>query len=380
MIPFTRPLVEEDDIQAVVAAMRERSLVGDGVISKRVEAKMEAAFGARHVLLTPSCTHALELATLVLEIAPGDEVIVPSFSFVSAANCVVLRGATPVFAEVQPGTLNLDPEDVRRKITKRTRALIVVHYAGVAADMDALQAIAGEHGLAIIEDAAQAVDATYKGHYLGTLGNIGCYSFHATKNLTCGEGGAFVTNDDALARRAEIVREKGTDRSAFLRGEVDKYSWRAAGSSYLLSDLQAAMLETQLEKRAAIKACRRTIWERYYEALTPLKGEGLVELPVVPPECGTNYHIFYFLARTSEQRDAILKRLKDAGIGATFHFVPLHSSPYATNLTPNSQRALTITEECSARLIRLPLYNDMAPDEVETVAQATVRAIRETNC
>jgi dTDP-4-amino-4,6-dideoxygalactose transaminase len=340
---------------------------------------MEEAFGVKHVLLTPSCTHALEMAMLVLEIGPGDEVIVPSFSFVSAANCIVLRGATPVFAEVHPATLNLDPDDVREKITAHTRALIVVHYAGVSADMDTLQALADEHSFAIVEDAAQAVDATYKGRYLGTIGQIGCYSFHATKNLTCGEGGAFVTNDDTLARRAEIVREKGTDRSAFLRGEVDKYSWRAAGSSYLLSDLQAAMLETQFEKRATIKECRRAICERYLATLGPLADEGQIELPVVPPECSPNYHIFFFLAKTAGQRDFILTGLKREGIGATFHFVPLHSSPYTVTHSAEQQRALSITEERSARLIRLPLFNDMTSADVETTIEATVRLIRAAN-
>jgi dTDP-4-amino-4,6-dideoxygalactose transaminase len=375
MVPFTWPLVEEDDVAAVEAALRERHLVGDGVIGKRVEGKMKEAFGVKHVLLTPSATHALELAMLVLDIGPGDEVIVPSFSFVSAANCVVLRGATPVFAEIRPDTLNLDADDVRRRITSRTAAIIPVHYAGIGADMDGLNALGQEHEVAIVEDAAQAVDATYQEAFLGTVGDVGCYSFHATKNLTCGEGGAFLTNDDRLAGRAEIAREKGTDRSAFLRGEVDKYSWRAPGSSYLLADLQAALLESQFDKRAAIKARRKAIWERYFEVLGPLAEQGLIQLPTVPPECGPNYHIFYFLARDTKERGQILSELRQGGIQATFHFVPLHSSPFGQTFHDVENDPLPITERASATLVRLPLYAEMSEAQVDGVVEATVRAL-----
>ena len=379
MIPFTQPLIEEDDIEAVEIALRERNLVGDGVVSKRVEAKIEDAFDVKHVLLIPSCTHALELAMLVLGIGPGNEVIVPSFSFPSAANCVILRGGTPVFAEIHPDTLNLDPDDVRRKVSPRTRAIIPVHYAGVGCDMDALLAVASEHGIAIVEDAAQGVDATYRDRYLGTIGDIGCYSFHATKNLTCGEGGAFLTNDDELAARAEIAREKGTDRSAFLRGEVDKYSWRAPGSSYLLADFQAALLESQFEKRATVKARRKKIWQQYYDALAPVAGEGLLKLPVIPAECSSNYHIFFFLARKPEERDTILARLREVGIGATFHFVPLHSSPFGQTFHDVARDPLPITEQLSSTLVRLPLHNNMSDEDVETVIAATVSAVRDTD-
>ncbi len=375
MIPFTLPLVDEDDIAAVVQAMRSRHLVGDGPISRRVEAMMERQFGVAHALLTPSCSHALELAMLVLGIGPGDEVIVPSFSFVSAANCVVLRGATPVFADILPDTLNLNPDDVERRITAHTRAIIPVHYAGVSCEMDALASLCRRHGLSIVEDAAQGVGATYQGRYLGTIGDIGCYSFHATKNITCGEGGAFLTNSEELARQAEIIREKGTDRSAFLRGEVDKYSWRAAGSSYLLSDLQAAMLETQLARLDSITAQRGAICERYRQGLASLEAEGLITLPGVPPGCSTNYHLFFFFARSTAERDRILTALREDGIGATFHFVPLHTSPYGRNYGQADAR-LPVTEALSDRLIRLPLYNELSPAEADRVVAATIRAVR----
>lgn len=243
------PAIGEPEIQAITRALTGGHLVGAGPISRRVEAQMTELFGVAHVLLTASCTAALEMAVMTLELGPGDEVILPSFTFVSTANCLVLRGVRPVFADICAEALNLDPADVEQRITPRTRAILPVHYADVSCDMDALQEIADQHGLAIIEDAAQGVDAKWRNRYLGTLGDIGCYSFHATKNLTCGEGGAFLTNNPALAHRAEIVREKGTNRSAFLRGEVDKYTWVAAGSSYILSDLLASLLESQLRRR-----------------------------------------------------------------------------------------------------------------------------------
>ena len=269
-VPSTVPYVGDEEEEAIKKALANGHLTGNGPICKRVQQQIQEMFEVKHVLLTPSCTAALEMAMLVLDIGPGDEVILPSFTFVSTANCIVLRGAKPVFAEIKPDTLNIDPKDIRRRITPRTKAIVPMHYAGVGCDMDAIIEIAEEHNLYVVEDAAQGVDALYKDQYLGTIGDIGCYSFHGTKNITCGEGGAFLTNDDELARRAEIAHEKGTNRAAFVRGQVDKYSWVSVGSSYVLSDLLAAVLEVQLGKREEIRIKRKVVWKRYYEELKPL--------------------------------------------------------------------------------------------------------------
>ena len=361
----------ESEERALLSALRAGRLVGDGPIGRRVERQMEELFGVRHVLLTASCTAALEIAMLVLDIGPGDEVIMPSFTFVSTANSVILRGARAVFADICPGTLNLDPADVRRRITPRTRAIVPVHYAGVGCEMGALRTIATAYGLSIVEDAAQGVDAVYDGHYLGTIGDIGCYSFHATKNIVCGEGGAFVTNDDALARRAEIVREKGTNRSAFLRGEIDKYTWVSAGSSYILSDLLAALLEVQLARRSHIKARRRALWQLYYEILAPLVVSHGLQLPVVPPEAASNYHIFFLLARTIEEQKALINHLKAGGIPATFHYVPLHTSPFGRSLL-DEPLTLPVTESAASRLVRLPLGAHLTNEQAVYVAEQVI--------
>lgn len=374
-IPLQQPWISDAEIKAVTSALVGGHLVGDGVICRRVEKAMEDLFGVKHVLLTTSCTHAMELAALSLGISQDDEVILPSFTMSSTATAVVLRGARPVFAEICPDTLTLDPEDVRRKITPRTRAIMPVHYAGVSCDMDKIMDIANEHGLYVIEDAAQGVDARYKGRYLGTIGHIGCYSFHATKNITCGEGGAFLTNDDEIARRAEVIREKGTNRSAFLRGEVDKYTWVSSGSSYVLSDLLASVLEAQLAKRSEIKSIRKAIWERYYDGLRPLAMEGMITLPSIPENRESNYHIFFFRVRTTEQSIALGSVLRAKGIGATFHYVPLHSSPFNRQLCGRFED-LPITEHLSATLLRLPLYPTMLPEQVEIVLTSVQDAIR----
>lgn len=363
------PQIGIPEIRAVTEALTDGHLVGAGPICRRVEAQMAELFHVQHVLLTTSCTAALEMAAMVLELGPGDEVILPSFTFVSTANCVVLRGAKPVFADIRPDTLNLDPEDVARRVTPHTRAIIPVHYAGVACDMDALQAIADEHRLAIIEDAAQGVDAAWRGRYLGTIGDMGCYSFHATKNLTCGEGGAFLTNDPGLARRAEIIREKGTNRAAFLRGEIDKYTWVAAGSSYILSDLLAALLEIQLRRREMILALRRRIWKIYYEALAPLAQAGRLSLPSVPAEAASNYHIFFLRTRTPEEQERLLAHLRARGIPASFHYVPLHTSPYGRKVA-GAPVSLPVTEQAAATLVRLPLGAHLIDEQAEYVAGA----------
>ena len=358
-IPFNLPFIGEAEIQAVTKALEQNVLRGDGPISHRVEQAFVAWLGVPHVYFTTSCTHALEMAMIALNIGPGDEVIMPSFTFVSSANAVVLRGATPVFAEIEATTLNLDPSAIAEKITDRTKAIVPVHYAGVACDMDAIMELAREHNLYVIEDAAQGVDAYYKGRPLGGLGDIGCYSFHDTKNITSGEGGAFLTSDDSIADKAEIVREKGTNRSAFFRGEVDKYNWVSKGSSYIQSDILAALLEAQIAKRDQIKALRKAVWDAYYAALSPLAAEGLIHLPVIPAYASSNYHIFFFRVADTMRRADILSALKVEGIQATFHYVPLHSSPFGRNVLGCTD-ALPVTQQCSESLVRLPLYPQLA--------------------
>lgn len=356
-LPFNKPFTGVEEEQALKKALQEGHLRGDGPYTKRVQQKIEQWLNVEHVLLTTSCTHALEMAVMLLDLGPGDEVIMPAFNFVSSANAVVLRGATPVFADVKPGTMNIDPDDIRQKISNRTKAVIPVHYAGVGCDMDSILRIASSHNLYVIEDAAQGIDAFYKGKALGTIGHIGCYSFHDTKNLTCGEGGAFLTNDDDIAQRAEVIREKGTNRAAFMRGEIDKYTWIREGSSYIPSDMLAAMLESQLKKKDEIKQKRKERWERYQKTLSELEKAGKIELPDIPDDRDSNYHIFYFFARSSEEQQLLLNQLKKAEIPAAFHYVPLHSAPYAKNMLQNV--SLPVTDNYSNRLIRLPLYPDL---------------------
>lgn len=359
-IPFNEPFLGKEEEKAVVEALRQKHLRGDGPHTQRIQQKMEKWLGVDYVLMTTSCTHALEMAMMVLGIGRGDEVIMPSFNFVSAANAVVLRGGNPVFAEVNLSTMNIDPVDIERKITDQTKAIVPVHYAGVSCDMDAIMDIANKHNLYVIEDAAQGVDAYYKGRPLGTIGDIGCYSFHDTKNITCGEGGAFLTNNKEIAQKAEIVREKGTNRAAFIRGEVDKYTWVSEGSSFIPSDILMALLEAQFEKRDEIKQKRRVIWEQYVEVLTPFSDR--LQLPIIPDYSNSNYHIFYFLAESIEQQKKLINSLKEGGIPATFHYVPLHSAPFFEEHYDDNP-SLEQTQEYSQRLIRLPLYPDLEPDE-----------------
>lgn len=312
------------------------------------------------------------MAILALGIGRGDEVIMPSFTFVSSANAVVMQGTRPVFAEILPGTLNLDPDDVRTRITPRTKAIIVVHYAGVSCDMDAFMQISTETGIPVIEDAAQGVDAFWRGRALGSIGQIGCFSFHDTKNITCGEGGAFLTNDSEVARKTEIIREKGTNRSAFLRGEVDKYTWIGRGSSYVQSEILAAVLMAQLEKRARIRELRKSVWEAYFSALSTFADNRLLTLPVIPPECTSNYHTFFVNTTTLSDRDPLLETLKKQDISASFHYVPLHSSPFGKNQGGLSN-SLPKTDFLADSLIRLPLYPSLLqehPDAVERVTAA----------
>jgi dTDP-4-amino-4,6-dideoxygalactose transaminase len=317
--------------------------------------------------MTTSCSHALEMAVMLMDLKPGDEVIMPSFGYVTSATCVVRQGARPVFAEVDEATFNLDPDDVRRRITPRSRAIICVHYAGQGSDMDALMALAGEHNLVVVEDAAQGVGARFNGRFLGTIGHMGAYSFHVTKNIVCGEGGAFLTNDPVVAGRAEIVREKGTDRSKFLRGEVDKYTWVGLGSSFVISDLLAALVLAQFSKLDEVQERRKQLWFRYQEGLGDLAREGHIILPTIDPRAEPNWHIYAFRVSVTSGRDQVLTDLRGRGIQATFHYVPLHSSPYATAHWGYRPEDLPITTQVAASLIRLPIYPDLGQAEQDYI-------------
>jgi dTDP-4-amino-4,6-dideoxygalactose transaminase len=377
-IPFNKPCVVGSELTYVGQAVAGGHASGDGPFTKRAEAMLEKSFGAKRVLLTTSCTSALEMAALLCDLQPGDEVIVPSYTFVSTANAFVLRGARPVFVDVRPDTLNIDERLIEQAITPRTRAICPIHYAGVACEMDAIMDIAHRHGLLVVEDAAQGVFARYKGRWLGTIGHLGCYSFHETKNISCGEGGALLINDPAMERRAEILREKGTDRSQFMRGQTDRYTWVDVGSSYLPSDMLAAFLVGQIENMEKITRRRGEIFDRYVTILSPLVDRGLIRLPVVPPHCSPNYHMFYVLTADIEERTALIAHLCAAGILAVFHYVPLHSSPFAQSLGM-PQRHLPRTDELSARLLRLPMYFDLTDQEVEEVASVVLDFYRTRN-
>jgi len=370
-IPFNKPCIVGSELIYVGQAVAGGHASGDGPFTRRAQKLMEDRFGARRVLLTTSCTSALEVAALLCDLGPGDEVILPSYTFVSTANAVVLRGATPVFVDIRPDTLNIDERLIEAAITPRTRAIFPIHYAGVACEMDEIMAIAQRHNLLVVEDAAQGVFAKYKGQWLGTIGHMGCYSFHETKNFSCGEGGALVINDPSLEKRAEILREKGTNRSQFLRGQVDKYTWVDIGSSYVPSDMLAAFLVGQLENMEKITARRGEIYDRYAGMLAPLVERGLIQISSTPQHCTTNYHMFYILAADIDERTALIAHLRQAGILAVFHYVPLHSSPFARSLGVQ-QTSLPVTEDASSRLLRLPMYFDLTDRDVAEVAGAVL--------
>lgn len=344
-------------------------LAGDGPFTKRCHRWLEQKTGCNKALLTHSCTAALEMAALLLDIQPGDEIIMPSYTFVSTANAFVLRGGVPVFVDIREDTLNIDECLIESAITPRTRAIIPVHYAGVACEMDAIVAIALRHGLRVIEDAAQGVMASYKGRALGSIGDLGAYSFHETKNVISGEGGALLVNDPVLSQRAEIIREKGTDRSRFFRGEVDKYTWQEVGSSFLPGELIAAFLWAQLEEAEAITSQRLTIWSRYHEALKPLEVKGLLRRPIVPANCQHNAHMYYVLLAEEIDRQVVLTALKHSKIYSVFHYVPLHSSP-AGQRYGRMSGALARTTKLSERLVRLPLWIGMSPAMQERIVNS----------
>jgi len=365
-IPFNRPYIVGTEIGYISQCLADAKLSGDGRFTQLCHKMIQERLRAPHVLLTTSCTSALEMAALLCDLEPDDEVILPSFTFVSTANAFVLRGAKPVFVDIRPDTLNIDEQLIEQAVTPRTRVIAPVHYAGVACEMDAISEIAARRSLRVVEDAAQAVGATYKGEFLGTLGDFAAYSFHETKNFVCGEGGAFLAASRRDFERAEILREKGTNRSQFFRGQVDKYTWVDVGSSYLPSDMLAAFLYAQLEHMAEISRLRRQIYERYHAELQPLAERGLLTLPVVPADCGTNHHLFHILLADQDQRSALLEHLKRAGILATFHYVPLHTAPVGVRFGYRAGM-LPVTESLSDRLVRLPFYAGMSEADVSSV-------------
>jgi dTDP-4-amino-4,6-dideoxygalactose transaminase len=369
-IPFNQA-VFSDRSRAYIADAMTNGIGGDGRFGKRCERLLEQELGVYRALLTTSCTHALEMAAMLLDLGPGDEVIMPSFTFVSTANAVVLRGAKPVFADIRSDTFNLDERLIERSITPRTRAIFVVHYAGVACEMDAIADIAARSSLAIVEDNAHGLFGAYKGRPLGSFGALATLSFHETKNVTCGEGGALLVNDPALVERAEIIREKGTNRSRFFRGQVDKYTWVDAGSSYVQSDLLAALLLAQLEERDVIQAERRRIHETYVAAFAGWAADRGVALPVIPDGCDPAWHLFSLLMPTPAERDALIAHLANHGIMAVFHYLPLHASPMGLRLGGRPGDC-PVTEAVSDRLVRLPFHRALSDDDLNRIIEAVI--------
>lgn len=374
-IPFNRPYIAGKELYYIAQAVTYGNIGGDGHFTESCSRFLEETFGIHKVLMTPSCTAALEIAAMLCGLKPGDEVIMPSFTFVSTANAVARLGAKPVFVDIRPDTLNLDEELIEEAITEKTRAIIPVHYAGVGCEMQRISAIAETHQLMVIEDAAQGVNAFYRGRAQGSLGHFGCYSFHETKNYVCGEGGALCLNSPELVERAEIIRDKGTNRKQFFRGQVDKYTWVDVGSSYVPSEMACAFLYGQLEMLEHIAERRCEIYERYRQGLEPLEAEGLLQLPVIPAECRSNYHMFYSLLPDESTRDALLEHLLKHNINAVFHYIPLHSSPMGRKLGRSSGE-LRVTEDTSRRLLRLPFYYDISHHEQHLVIDEVSRFLR----
>ncbi len=347
-------------------AIDNQKICGDGEFTKCCNKWIEKMTGTSKALLTTSCTHALEMAAILCEVKEGDEVIMPSYTFVSTADAFVGRGATIVFVDVRPDTMNIDETKIEAAITDKTKVIVPVHYAGVACEMDTIMAIAEKYNLKVVEDAAQGVTATYKGQQLGTIGDFGCYSFHETKNYSMGEGGALLIKDPKDVEKAEIIREKGTDRSKFFRGQVDKYTWVDYGSSYLPSDMNAAYLWAQLEQWETVFASRMHVWDRYYEALKELEEQGRIELPTIPAHCDHNAHMFYFKCKDLTERTALIEFMKDGGALPVFHYIPLHSAPAGIKYGRFHGEDVYTTVE-SERLVRLPLYYNMEEADIDTV-------------
>lgn len=368
-IPFNHSTVVGREYDYIHQAMASGQIAGDRDFSRKCQALLERELGVRRALVTTSCTHALEMAALLLDLQPGDEVIVPSFTFVSSANAFVLRGAKSVFCDVRADTLNLDETKLAALITPRTKAVVPVHYAGVACEMDAINALAQQHGFALIEDNAHGLFGKYRGRWLGTLGAMATQSFHETKNITCGEGGALLVNDARFAERAEIIREKGTNRARFFRGQVDKYSWVDLGSSYVMSDVLAAFLYGQLEVWRSVQAKRRALWERYHAALADWCGKHGVRRPIVPSHCEQAYHMYYLLLPSLDARTALIAHLKASGILAVFHYLPLHLSEFARQWGGRAGDC-PVTEAVSDQLLRLPLFYSMSDEQQSCVIDA----------
>lgn len=365
-IPFGKPFIVGKELFYIAQAVMNGSIAGDGEFTRRCQHWLETNLHTPKALLTTSCTTALEMSAILADIGPGDEVIMPSFTFVSTANAFVLRGGVPVFVDIRPDTLNIDERLVEAAITERTRAVVAVHYAGLPCAMDALKQICQRHRLRLIEDAAQAILTHDEGQSLGTIGDLGCLSFHETKNVISGEGGALLINDPALIERAEVIWQKGTNRKAFFRGQVDKYTWVDIGSSFLPNELTAAFLYAQLEHARRINAHRRTLYQKYLQLLRPLEDRGLLQLPQSPAS-RANGHIFYVLSRTPQERAPLIQHLARHDINSVFHYVPLHDSPAGARLG-RSAGDLPVTQDISARLLRLPMYSDMSQDHVQHVA------------
>ncbi|WP_433751346.1 dTDP-4-amino-4,6-dideoxygalactose transaminase [Falsibacillus pallidus] len=367
-IPFNVPLVTGRERTYVEQVISSGKFSGDQPFTKKCSEWLEQKLGCQKALLTPSCTHSLEMAAILANIGEGDEVIMPSFTFVSTANAFVLRGAKIVFVDIEPQTMNIDAALIEKAITERTKAIVVVHYGGVSCEMETIMALASRHSLLVIEDAAQALMAEYKGKPLGTIGDIGCLSFHETKNYHCGEGGALLINRRELVDRAEIIREKGTNRSRFFRGQIDKYTWVDIGSSYLMNELSAAFLYVQLEEAEKVNEARKRHWVQYREALLPMMEKGRLEIAEIPEDCSHNAHLFFLKTKDLEERSDLIAFLKKAGIGAVFHYIPLHSTEIGRRVGRFHGEDLFTTKE-SERLLRLPLYYGLKQSDIEQVVK-----------
>ena len=372
MISFNVPPFTGKEYDYIREAVEAHKICGDGQFTKKCNAWIEEKTGTAKALLTTSCTHATEMAALLADIQPGDEVIMPAYTFVSTADAFVLRGATVVFVDIRPDTMNIDETKIEAAITEKTKAIVPVHYAGVACEMDTIMDIAKRHHLLVIEDAAQGIMSSYKGKALGTIGDYGCFSFHETKNYSMGEGGCLLIRDPEKIEEAEIVREKGTNRSKFFRGQIDKYTWVDKGSSYLPSDMNAAYLWAQLELAEEINQDRLHSWDTYYEAFRPLQEKGQVELPVIPEGCVHNAHMFYLKAKDLEERTALIAHLKADGIVAVFHYIPLHTAPAGLKFGRFSGEDVYTTKE-SERLVRLPMYYHLTKEDQQKVIDSVMR-------
>jgi dTDP-4-amino-4,6-dideoxygalactose transaminase len=368
-IPFNKPFIAGKELYYIAQAVAFGNLGGDGQFTQQCCGLLEEHFGVRKVFLTPSCTAALEMGAILCDVGPGDEVILPSYTFVSTANAFVRQGARPVFVDIRSDTLNIDETLIEESITPKTKVICAVHYAGVACDMTRIATLAQDYSLQVVEDAAQAVNAFYQGRALGSIGGLGTFSFHETKNYMCGEGGALCVNLPDLIERAEVIRDKGTNRQQFFRREVDKYTWVDIGSSYVPSEIASAFLYGQLEMLDPIAERRRQVYEFYRRHLTPLESEGLLRLPFIPEDCTSNYHMFYILLNSRETRDGLLRQLRDAGIHAVFHYVPLHTSPMGRRYG-YCDGDLPVTEDLAGRLLRLPLFYEIKEEEQLQVCRA----------